>query len=216
MLIKIEWDIDPKDINQEVIKRAYKLLYSKASIIKRIVGEVFTKYVKSSPEWIMLEASAVSTQDGDIAGHLGLRREDLFTSLNQILETWKKSVVLQLDRANNRIDIYAVRTDYQEVLSLPVASYISYNKNGIATEIPWLRWILLEANTINIANWTVLFKESDASRAWNAIMIRRTKTPGFWSMPSPFNKDEATNFVSRIAQDPLFYQTLSLELSRAL
>jgi len=86
--------------------------------------------------------------------------------------------------------------DFDEVINLPNAKYVSAPSKQI---IPWLRWLLLEGFK-TIDNWSITFDLTDQeeikSRTKKALMKR--KSGEHWVVPEPFRGDNIDhNFVIR-------------------
>lgn len=207
-MLSISFNIDEPAIRKAVSVKVTNLLKKHAHRIGLQVGELFVGFVRNTQEWTSLSESGPHS----LKAHLGLTPEIVSTGLEEILRVWKSSIFTNVvdNSAGPDLDITfyigAVRADYSDVLSLPLSSYISVNKNtftkryGVKTEINWLQWLLLEADTITISNWKV--KPHSKSRSGDLIMIPSRSQS--WMMPAQFQKPPNNNFIDRIVDNPAF------------
>jgi hypothetical protein len=176
------------------------------------VGELFVNFIRNTETWQSLSSSGPN----DLRAHLGLSTDIINKGLNDILDTWKNSIKTSIEDRNPGgtdlnmvIYINAIRSDYSDVLSLPLSKYISINNNkrskrfGTSTEINWLQWLLLEADSITISNWTVEqvdgVRRKKARSGVGGLIMRPSKSKN-WTMPG-IGK---INFVDNILESAAF------------
>jgi hypothetical protein len=209
---RVVFDVNEAEITYAVKQKVWRILSRSIFPINIAVGELFASFIRNTETW----QSLTETGPQDLRSHLGLSNEIINQGLNDILDTWKKNIEVSIqDNSTNpsdlniTININAIRSDYSDVLNLPLSKYISVNNNkkskrfGTSTEINWLRWLLLEAETITISNWTV--ESVDGVRRKNArsgvggLIMRPSKSKS-WNMPEVGK----INFVDNVLESKAF------------
>jgi len=202
---------------KEVGDYVFNLLESKKIDIANIFGRAFVEAIRETEEWKSLGGEDNRGIEYSLLAEFGLDPARAGAMLSVILDTWEKSFTIKLvnkstkDKIDISMIIEGVRSDYSDVLALPEASIESVGKNGVTT-IPWLRYILLEADSITLPNWVIVRKPtSSTSRSGFAFMGR--SRAGNWKLKSPFNLPEPENFVNRIIGDQGFENRINSELT---
>ncbi|MFN9301689.1 MAG: hypothetical protein ACK6DA_02850 [Candidatus Kapaibacterium sp.] len=209
---RVIFDVNEIEMTRAVKIKVWRILSKIIYPVTVAVGELFTSFVRNTETWQSLTTSGKN----DLRAHLGLSNDIVNQGLNDILDTWQKGIKVTLeDRSPSGkdldmvINIGAIRSDYSDVLNLPLSKYISVNNDrrskrfGTATEINWLEWLLLEANSITISNWTV--EHVDGVRRKNArsgvggLIMRPSKSKS-WTMPAVGK----VNFVDNILESAAF------------
>lgn len=214
MIARIIFDINEVEMRKAVSRKVLRILQRTISKITKDVGDTFVKYVRGTEAW----RSLTETGPMDLRSNLGLSNEIISTGLEDILQTWQKGFFTKVEdksKGNNLeiiITIGAIRSDYSDVLNLPLSKYISVNNNrfskrrGEATEIPWLQWLLLEAETIVVSGWTTLAVDGVNRRSSRSgTMIMRPSHSKNWTMPGPGRVSPPNkNFVEYIINSDVF------------
>ncbi len=93
------------------------------------------------------------------------------------------------------------------------SAFVVDQKRGY--QLPWLRWLLLEGNSIIVQNYSVKIGSNRASRTGNAIMVQSSKN---WRVPPEFVGTEANNWTTRAisASENQIIQVLSSALRDSL
>lgn len=209
---RVIFDINETEMTRAVKIKVWRILSKIIHPVTIAVGELFVSFVRNTETWQSLSTSGPN----DLRAHLGLSNDIINQGLNDILDTWKKNIKVTLeDRSPSGkdldmvINISAIRSDYSDVLNLPLSKYISINNDrrskrfGTSTEINWLQWLLLEADSITISNWTV--ERVDGVRRKNArsgiggLIMRPSKSKS-WTMPAVGK----VNFVDNILESAAF------------
>ena len=186
-----------KQINKAIRRKIYEKFKRRALVIQPKVANLFEQYIQNTNEW----ASLLDTDsEGSLGVELGLRGNEIRLWLAKILEVWKQSITVKVlpPRISRgvlymQMDIRGIRSDYSDVLTQPYAMYVSIN----GLEIPWLRWLLLEADQVRIPGYSIKYKPgAKGSRSGDALM--EPDPQGFWQMPTEFRLPEEENFVSRV------------------
>jgi hypothetical protein len=209
---RVVFEVDEVEMASAVKIKVWRILSKIIYPVTIAVGELFVNFVRNTETWQSLS----TTGPNDLRAHLGLSNDVVNQGLNDILETWKKGIKVSIeDRSpggkdlNMVINIEAIRADYSDVLNLPLSKYISVNNDsrskrfGTATEINWLKWLLLEAETITISNWTVEqvdgVRRRSARSGLGGLIMRPSKSKN-WTMPG-IGK---INFVDNILESSAF------------
>ena len=135
---------------------------------------------------------------GKLQAELGVPQPE--GRLITIIETWINGIEVETQVKKGpflTIDIGILRSSYEDVLSLPAATY-SYSSRHTEGEIPWLRWLLLEGDK-RIVQKYVFKPVRKGSRTGLGIMAE-TKQGG-WRVPPEFAGTELNNFATRALED---------------
>lgn len=199
MIVDLHIDLDHKDIELALANRIMLKAAASRALILKNVRIAFGRYIRGTPEW----ASLQNADDPDsLRSQFGLSSSSM--KLDGILDAWADSFKIGIYNKStiNKLDIEiiltGVRSDFSDVLSLDLASY--YSKGA---KINWLRWLLLEADTIELPGFTILTKGSfKSSRTGLSIMAKSKKDS--WKLPPQWRIAKEDNFVNRISRNPEF------------
>lgn len=169
-----------KEINNIIISRM-------PSITKNIQARL-SLFISDS---IIATEEYQSILSGILRGQLGIPDP---TVIDAIVNTWANEVEVKYNRAGGlgSIGISMIRADYSNVLNMPEASYVYGTREG-AKIIEWLRWMLLEGNSLIVLDYE--FKPSVDGRTGLGIMISREGSG--WRVPSQYSGTATDNFVTR-------------------
>lgn len=163
-------------------------------ILPEIQNEVHNR-IWNCPEVL----SMISDVQGSLRGHLGL--ENPVDSIGQIIKQWYESIEITVNdirifgnRLQGGISIGMIEENYQDVLNLPAAEYISSPSRQI---IPWLKWMLISGSGPLVSGYFIRFGAFDRkrSRSEQAIMIKGKASR--WFVPKQFSGTPKNNFVTR-------------------
>lgn len=208
-------------INKAAIKKLTGKFYSFKNIsrIRDIVGIFVKEAIIQTETWKSLS----SDSERGLNAHLGLPQGEKTNMLNSILDIWVKEIEVRprkIEFTKNGFrmgyDFYAINGNFAEVLSSPnaiVENYSGRSAKGITSKyIPWLHWLLIAGDQVQIDNYHIKFREFplNRSRSGKAIMVLN----GHYVLPSffgPYGKDN--NFVCRamaeVATNKEFRQNLT-------
>lgn len=209
---RVVFDVNEAEITYAVKQKVWRILSRSIFPITIAVGELFVSFIRNTETWQSLTVSGPQ----DLRAHLGLSNDIVNQGLNDILDTWKKNIEVTIeDRSTGPsdldivINIQAIRADYSDVLNLPLSKYISVNNNrrskrfGTSAEINWLQWLLLEADSITISNWTVEsvdgVRRKSARSGVGGLIMRPSKSKS-WTMPAVGK----INFVDNVLESKAF------------
>lgn len=201
-------DLDPsllREINRQAAAELLQACHRAVPAIRKRVQEAVDTAIRSVPEW-----------DSLIGGRL---REELGVAqaepvLDRVLLVIKENILVQVENNDGdslgAISVRILQSDFQDVLSVPGTSYVSYSaphyrggsvaKPSVETPIEWLRMLLFSGTDIVFPaaeiNLDAVFRP--ASRTGRAIMIRPTsRQPRGWGMPPEFSGTAEDNFLTR-------------------
>lgn len=180
-----------KQFNSNINKELKKIIKTKIPKIlertKSRLEQELVQSIASSNTWIELQNSI-------LRGELGIQST---SGLDNILNTWARGIQVTYESNNSLgvIKIGMIRSDYSDVLSLPEASF-AYSSSRGSGIIEWLRWLLLESNSIIVAGYE--FKASNAGRTGLGIMV---KSRGGWQIPTQHAGTATDNFATRSLSD---------------
>lgn len=211
-------------INEAFIKKLEKNFYS-PSVSKKIedaVKPVIINKIRNSKTW---QSLADGGQKG-LDAHFGIPKGELHSRLENIMREWEKQIFVKpitiKRRPNSFIlsyGIFAIYSDWEQVLSLPDGITINDSRNAkrgkTEKEIPWLNWLLIGGDKVQIEGYSILYGNFSASRSRSgkAIMIPKLS----WRIPTgygPFNKNN--NFVTRALQEIIDNNEIKSELTQIL
>lgn len=152
--------------------------------------------------------SLLSNDPDGLRAHFGIEE---YSTINRIVSIWVDSLTVEIDKiyaAGTRLGggfrVFAIDSSYQDVLSSDAASYVSEitaSRGLEPSEIEWLRWLLLEGNSIIVYGFDIdtNLKIGDNSRTGLAVM-RSAKRLGLggatWSVPFEYAGTESRNWIT--------------------
>lgn len=176
-----------------------------AGIRNRLAEEIDTA-IKASPEY----ASLLS---GKLWHELGVENPD--TATQQIIQTIQDSVYVRVRpvvRSGSLIrggmNLGVLRSNYADILGLSISSFES--EHGF--QIDWLRWLLLEGDSIINAEYHFETGYGERSRTGDGIMLRT----GLWRVPSEFSGVSGDNWLTRALNgiEPIIKTIVITEIKR--
>lgn len=174
------------------------LFRSTARNIRQPLQNLVEAAIRRRPEYESMVAAA-----GELRGALGL--VDPKQRLDDILAVWKNSLTMTIKpvraagvKLTGGFTLEMINSDYQDVINLAAASFISEH----SFLIPWLEWLLIAGSRPVVKNWNVEYDlntfQRDRSRTGLALMIRSS---GSWSVPDEYAGTMSNNFVTRALED---------------
>lgn len=148
----------------------------------------------------------------DLPAHFGLSDSEAAGLVEGMLQIIRNSVVVSFNtqHANGRgtIIIQAIKSDFQEFLALPNASYVSQPSN---ITIPLVSWMLLDPSIDpSTAAYAIVFNgdnmfDSKSSRSGRAIMVTLKRLGGgtSYTLPSIISQmSGGANFIENAISQP--------------
>jgi hypothetical protein len=181
----------------DVFRSRLNTAFKHASIaIKRRIGDVCDSLIKATPEYNSL-------LKGELLGELGV--PNIEPRLAVVLLRIRESIVVESTPIIRRgsalyggIVVKVLRSDFEDILALPEASYET--KKGVT--ITWLDWLIRQGDTIIVLGYDVEVeltpKQRAMSRTGLAVMV-----PGSgWRVPPEFSGVPDNNFLTRAFDFP--------------
>jgi hypothetical protein len=133
---------------------------------------------------------------GNLRAQLGLTHEEVVSMSTAIPDAVGKALHLRIHKTASSLDIVAemISRGYEELLSIPQATYVQTHTTGEPREIKWLEWLLTKGDTIVVGGFRVKYTPNNTnSRSQGAIML---KGSGFRISPQWAGTAES-NFITR-------------------
>lgn len=200
MRLKIIKNISPRKILDKLKRSLIARVRPQIPNALNNVRNVMSKYLDASPEL----NSLLDGGPESLRAHFGLEYEYALEAVEAIKQAWVNSIsATDIQSGANSVSfrIFAAQRSKDALLNLSEGSYVSPRSGQT---IDWLRWLLLEANSIKIVTWWKMDKPSPSSRSGESIMVPSGKSARFWAIPAPFDQDERHNFINRIINNPAF------------
>lgn len=188
--IEITEDINSiqKKINEAIAKEMNLLVQHNSRELIGRVREMTTQFFKNTPTFLSLAGNLLEGEFGFYKGTgEGIATKIIETIANNI-ELKHKSFYGNSKNIYGNLTFFVLRSDFKDILSLPVASYISNDKY----EIKWLEWLLLHGDEIIITDYQIKF-QNGSGRSQQAIMVHGRG----WQVPQQFAGTIDDNFLTR-------------------
>jgi hypothetical protein len=169
-------------------------------------------------EALMDEPEYSSLLSGILKYELGI--PDASSRIENIYDAWVSSMVIEkklISIRNNQLNggfsIRLMRSDFSDVLDLSASTVVD---SISGSNIPWIKWLLLEGGKILVRDYRVQYGPNPRSRTDNAIMVSSSSES--WRVPAEFAGTIQDNWVTRsIAKlDNIMYTALEQELEKNL
>lgn len=185
-----------KHILESLAKEVTGRLQKAARPIEVATRRILVEYIHNSPTY-----QAMLT--GDLRSELGLENaEQDLAQITRIIQssvhiTHKHTSVSQ-NGINGGFFLYAIQSDYQDLLNSEAASYSYFSKKkNKDVEIHWLDWMLTHGDRIIVLEHELEVKP-EFSRTDKYIMTKRGVG---WKVPSQYSGIITDNFITKsIAQ----------------
>lgn len=136
-------------------------------------------------------------QNDNLRYDLGILPEEAIAIANKIPDIIAKAVQVRITiPQDNKISLIVemVKDSYDDILSIPEASFIQTYTNKEPKEIKWLDWLLTKGNTIVVADYCVWYTPGNPnSRSGGAVMAK----PGSFRIPPAYAGTLNDNFITR-------------------
>jgi hypothetical protein len=144
-------------------------------------------------ELILANTTSQNLMTGDLAKELGII--DGRAIMEEIISIVQNSIEFEfqpiMSDFRGGYTVRVLKMDFQDVLSMPDAAYVS--NNGIL--IPWLNWLLFAGQSPVIYGYRVQMNPNNPNNSrTGAIMVKDT---GAWSVPAVDAGTQDDNFLTR-------------------
>ena len=178
-----------KDIANIILAQMQKSFRLATDNISKQLPTVVLNGIKAQPEYNALRS-------GDLMYEFGLVNPA--SKVDAILDVWASNIEilylppkLQGYQVVAVYDIGMIKSDYNDVLSLPSAQQVI--KDG---SLPWLEWLLIRGGDVLVPNYSVQLGPSDYSRTGGAIMVEGSKD---YRVDARYAGDIGNNWITRTA-----------------
>jgi hypothetical protein len=204
--IKVDDKKTAQSIKALLNKKASLFFGPKYAKIEPAVHAVMRRWISESPE-------ILSLRSGDLRVQFGLSLAQSNFVCDQIIDFFTKSLKLRNPKMSSlltgSISIAFVIPSYDMFYQIPGTEYVSPQSGQ---SIPWLRWLLEEAQSVQITNFRVMRKPN--GRSGDGFMIKHKGR--YWRIPAPFDQAEENNFINRILRNDRFQKEVTAAVQKVL
>ena len=201
-------------INNAMLKRISKSINKRLPAMTNRVKILLEGLIKASPAYDSLLGNGPES----LQANMGLiAPQPILDRLIEAIKTGMEIEFIKFTEAAGKLSFSILRSDYQDLLSISGASYLSKNKlTGTVYKIDWLDYLLTFGDRIVILDHHIHYTTDIPSRSKQAVM----SPTGFWKVPSTYAGFVGNNFLTKAINVPEFragFQTiLSEEIRRGL
>jgi hypothetical protein len=195
----LNWQTSDKEIEKHILEEFRLQLKGRLQGIEILIKSKLQDLIQEAIEYSSLYDALVN-RNQPLYFELGAVESP--EEIRNLIDVLRASVFVNKpnirklgNRINMSISVFAINTKYVD-MAIAAGKYVSINKKGETTLIPWLEWLLKSPPFIK--EWSVKFGGFDSSRTGGAIMI---KTGHGWSLPVEFRGTEEDNFITRAVDD---------------
>ncbi len=156
--------------------------------LQDIIVPIILNNIRQQPEYESLLGGSLQAQFGI---------PDPAPRVNNILSTIENSVVVQqknINITNNQIrggvKLQMIQSGFNDLISLGDATVTTEK----GTDLNWLKWLLLEGDTIIISDYSFVAGPFESSRTGMGIM---RYSGGSWRVPPEFAGNVKNNWITR-------------------
>lgn len=209
MGIGVSVNIDAYEFEVEVAKQVGKEFYlfmqARNSFykIQSNIERTLEVAIRSSSEY-------ASLMNGELREHFGI--VDASPALEDIITAVKQSMKLDIkpgrgtggDLTIGTLTLSFFADDFARIYAVAVksGSYISINRRGRQTLVPWLEWLLFGGDKVLIIDHEINLEPHKGSRT-GPIMIKPRRTARGWRVPSQFSGRLEENWLTRSVEGVL-------------
>lgn len=174
--------------------------------MKQNIPDIVINNIVNQPEYSALSG-------GNLQYELGITNPA--ARLSEILGTIRSGTIINIkppkiisNKISASIKLQMIQKDFADLLSLGSSSFTSEK----GSQIDWLRWLLLEGDSIIISDYNFILGANDASRTGGGIM--RQMNGGSWRVPPEYAGSINNNWITRgldsaISQIDQFIESLT-------
>lgn len=178
-----------KNIAQALLSDVTAYFNNIANKIKQNIPDIVINNIINQPEY-----SALSS--GNLQYELGITNPA--ARLSEILDTIRSGTLVNIkppkiisNKISAGIKLQMIQKDFSDLLNLGSSSFISEK----GSQIDWLRWLLLEGDSVIISDYNFILGANDASRTGGGIM--RQTSGGSWRVPPEYAGNISNNWITR-------------------
>ena len=178
-----------KNIAQALLSDVTAYFNNITNKMKQNIPDIVINNIINQPEY-----SALSS--GNLQYELGITNPA--ARLSEILDTIRSGTLVNIkppkiisNKISAGIKLQMIQKDFSDLLSLGSSSFISEK----GSQIDWLRWLLLEGDSVIISDYNFILGANDASRTGGGIM--RQTSGGSWRVPPEYAGNISNNWITR-------------------
>ncbi len=186
-----------KSISRKIVKvlrdAVNTRLFTRAPKIQIDIRKLIEEAIKRQPEYRSLLGGKLQSELGVV---------NTSSRLDKIIRIIVDSIEVDVLKAKDNgsqivagLKINLVKTNFEELVSLPEASYMT--EKGVV--IQWLKWLLLEGDKIIVRDYMIGIDKKGiyARTGLGEIMIPSGKKATGWRVPPEFAGTAENNFITR-------------------
>lgn len=170
-------------------KKLNKKLVKSFDQLQDQIKSIIINSLKNQPEYSSLLG-------GQLQYEFGI--PDPSSRLNSIINTLEQSMIARLNKVivsgyqlKGGFSIEFIKSDYNDILSLPDASFVTEK----GSKLEWLNWLLLQGDSSIVIGYSFILGGFKFSRTGGGVM--RSNNSGFWRVPPQFAGTQDNNWIIR-------------------
>lgn len=194
---KLSFGIKLVDSNDNISQNVLRALlpdinkyFDKAyEVMKEKIPAILIKHIKLQPEYDSLLNGALKAEFGlpDSSSRVG----SIISAIENSVTIQTKPLSISGKQLKGSIKIQMIQKDFSELLSLGAASFTTEK----GSELNWLQWLLIEGDSVIIADYSFVLGSFPSSRTGMGIM-RQFGGPS-WRVPPEFAGSINSNWITR-------------------
>lgn len=180
-------------ISQEIAKALLpdvtKYFNSLVSRMKETIPNIVVDNIINQPEYSALIS-------GNLQYELGITNPA--SRVSEIIATIRSGSIISIkspkvisNKISASIKLQMIQKDFSDLLSIGSSSFTTEK----GSQIDWLRWLLLEGDSVIISNYNFILGANEASRTGGGIM--RQLNGGSWRIPPEYAGNINNNWITR-------------------
>ena len=180
-------------ISQEIAKALLpdvtKYFNNIAIKMRETIPNIVIDSIMSQPEYSALIS-------GNLQYELGITNPA--SRLSEIISTIRSGAIINIkppkitsNKISASIKLQMIQKDFSDLLGIGSSSFTSEK----GSQIDWLRWLLLEGDSVIISNYNFILGANEASRTGGGIM--RPLNGGSWRVPPEYAGNINNNWITR-------------------
>lgn len=157
--------------------------------ISSTIPDIVISSIKNQPEYSALLGGRLQYELGIVDPQN--RINEIFDAISSGIKTTIKPIKSGGSRFNGSVKFQMVKSDFSDLLSLGSASFASEG----GSSIDWLRWLLIEGDSIIVAGYHFAAGPYPSSRTGGGIMQEFESS--IWRVPPEFAGSIKNNWITR-------------------
>jgi hypothetical protein len=157
--------------------------------IKNIIPDIVINSIKNQPEYGALISGKLKAEFG--LPDAGSRIEQILSTIKSGGNFVKLPTSINNGKIKGGIRLQMIQSDFKDLLSIGGASFVTEK----GSQLDWLRWLLIEGDSVIISNYQFVSGPSQFSRTGLGIM--KEFGGAFWRVPPEFAGNIKNNWITR-------------------